>query len=93
MEYNAAQDRTGAVRQDYLARLRASTAGRRCSLEFNQVLSGHQFIFFVHEMEHECQENELADDQARGLYHPTGGICHRSWGNSASTWPRLRMTV
>jgi hypothetical protein len=54
MEYNAAQDRTGAVRQDYLARLRASTAGRRCSLEFNRVLSGHQFIFFVHEMEHEC---------------------------------------
>jgi hypothetical protein len=51
MEYDAAHDRTGAIQQDYLAWLCASTAGRRRSLEFDRVLSGHQFILSVQEME------------------------------------------
>jgi hypothetical protein len=70
MECDSAHDQTGAVWQDYLARLCASTVGRRCSLEFDRVLSGHQFTLSVLETELERQEKELADDQAWGLYPP-----------------------
>jgi hypothetical protein len=52
------------------ARLHASTAGRQHSLEFDQVLSGRWFILSVQEMNVERQEEELADNQARGLYPP-----------------------
>jgi hypothetical protein len=68
MECDAPHDRTGAIRQDYLAWLRASTVGRWCSVEFDRVLSGHRFILSMHEMELECQEKLLVDDQAWGLY-------------------------
>jgi hypothetical protein len=72
MGYDAAHDRTRAIRQDYLARLHASTTDRQCTLEFNQILNGHRFILSVQEMEHGRQEKELVDDQVRGFYPPDG---------------------
>jgi hypothetical protein len=52
--------------------VRASTASRRCSLEFSRVLSGCQFILFVKEADLERQEDKLAKDKARGLNPPDG---------------------
>jgi hypothetical protein len=72
MECDVAHDRAGAVRQDYHARLCASIAYWRRSLEFNRVLSGRQFILSVQEINLERQEKELNNDQARGLYPPDG---------------------
>jgi hypothetical protein len=35
-------------------------------------MSGHRFILSVQEINLECQERELVDDLARGLYPPDG---------------------
>jgi hypothetical protein len=72
MECDAAHDRPRVVRQDYHARLRATTAGWRRSLEFDRVLSGCWFSLSVQETDLERREEELADDQARGLYPSDG---------------------
>jgi hypothetical protein len=42
-------DQAMTVQQDYWARLRASIVGHRRSLDFHQVLSGHQFTLSVQE--------------------------------------------
>jgi hypothetical protein len=47
MECDATHDWAGAVLQFYRAKLRASRASRPCSLEFDWVLGGHQFILSV----------------------------------------------
>jgi hypothetical protein len=44
--------------------MRASTTGRQCSLEFDQVLSGCLFILSMQEMDLERQEEKLVEDQA-----------------------------
>jgi hypothetical protein len=49
MECDAKRDRAMTVQQDYWARLRASIAGHRRSLDFHRVLSGHQFTLSVQE--------------------------------------------
>jgi hypothetical protein len=41
MEFDGKCDRAEAVRQDYQARLHASTIDYRCSFNFDQVLMGH----------------------------------------------------
>jgi hypothetical protein len=48
--------------------LRASTAGQQRSLDFDQILSGLQFILSVQESDLERQEEMLAVEQAQGLY-------------------------
>jgi hypothetical protein len=58
------------VQGDYLSRLRTFTVGRWCSLEFDQVLSGRQFILSVQEVDLEHQDERLTADQVRGL-HPS----------------------
>jgi hypothetical protein len=68
MECDVAHDRAGAIKQDYQARLCASIAYWRRSLEFNRVLSGRRFSLSVQEIDLEHQEKELANDQARGMY-------------------------
>jgi hypothetical protein len=55
MEYDVANNQTGAVQQDYLAQLHDSTTGQRCSLEFDRVLSAHWFILSSQETELEHQ--------------------------------------
>jgi hypothetical protein len=72
IECDAKHDRTGAIQQDYRAKVHTSIASQRCSLEFNRVLSGCQFILSVQETDLECQEEKLAEDQARGLCPPDG---------------------
>jgi hypothetical protein len=72
MECDAVRDRAGATQQDNWARLRASTASWRCSLELDRVLSGHRFILSVQETDLERQKEKLAQDQVRGLYRPDG---------------------
>jgi hypothetical protein len=49
MECDATLDRDGVVEHDYHARLRASTASRRCSLEYGRVLSRRRFVPSVQE--------------------------------------------
>jgi hypothetical protein len=68
MECDAKCDQAEAVRWDYRARMSASIVGCRCSLDFDQVLRGHQFILTVREMDLEWREEKLAEEQARGLY-------------------------
>jgi hypothetical protein len=47
MECDGECDRAEAIRQDYLARVRAFTAGCRRSLDFYRVLEGHRFFHSV----------------------------------------------
>jgi hypothetical protein len=72
MECDTTHDRAGVIKHDYCAQLHASTASRRHSLEFDWVLSGRRFVLSMQEIDPERQEEELADDQARGLYPPDG---------------------
>jgi hypothetical protein len=47
MECDATHDQVASVRGDYLSRLCTFTTGWRHSLEFDQVLSGCQFVLSV----------------------------------------------
>jgi hypothetical protein len=67
-EGDAECDRAEAVRHDYRARMRASTADCQRSLDFDRVLRGCQFILTVQGTDHERREEKLAEEQARGLY-------------------------
>jgi hypothetical protein len=49
MECDTEHDRVKGVHQDHRARLCASTAGQRHSIDFDRVLSGRQFTLFVRE--------------------------------------------
>jgi hypothetical protein len=68
MECDTEHDRAEAVRQDYRARLHGSTIGHQHSLDFDWVLSGHQFILSMREMDLEWREEKLAEEPARCLY-------------------------
>jgi hypothetical protein len=70
MEYDAIHDQVVSVRGDYLSRLCTFTAGRRRSLEFDQVLSGRQFILSAQEADLKHREERLTADQVWGL-HPS----------------------
>jgi hypothetical protein len=62
MECDVERDRAEAIRQDYQARLHASTASRRRFLDFDRVLSGCQFILSVREMDLEWREERLDEE-------------------------------
>jgi hypothetical protein len=64
MECDGECDQAEAIRQDYLARVRTFTAGCRRSLDFDQVLEGHQFFLSVQETDFERREEKLAEEQA-----------------------------
>jgi hypothetical protein len=68
MECDTECNRAEAIRQDNWARMRASTAGCRCSLDFDRVLRGCQFILTVKETDLEWREEKLAEEQAWGLH-------------------------
>jgi hypothetical protein len=68
MECDGECDRAKAVWQDYLARVRAFTAGCSRSVDFDRVLEGHWFFLYVQEMDLEWQEDKLIEEQAQGLY-------------------------
>jgi hypothetical protein len=68
IEYDWAE----AVRQDYRARMRASTAGFQHSLDFDLVLRGRQFILTVWETDLERREEKLVEEQEGGLYSFNG---------------------
>jgi hypothetical protein len=68
MECDTECDRVEAVRQDYQAKMRASTTSCRHSLDFDRVLRGRQFILSVRRMDLERWEEKLAKEQAWGLY-------------------------
>jgi hypothetical protein len=51
MECDTECERAEAVRQDYRARIRASTTSCQHSLDFDRVLRGRQFILTVWEMD------------------------------------------
>jgi hypothetical protein len=64
MECNIEHDQAKAIRQDYWARLCASTASHRCSLDFHRVLCECQFILFMRETDLEWWEEKLVEEQA-----------------------------
>jgi hypothetical protein len=68
MEGDAECERAEAVRQDYRARIRASTTSCQHSLDFDRVLRGRQFILTVWEMDLKQWENRLVEEQVWGLY-------------------------
>jgi hypothetical protein len=89
MECDAIHDQVSFFRGDYLSRLRTFIAGRWCSLEFDQVLSGRQFILPMQEANLEHREERLTMDQARASNLLSGGTCRQSWENSGSAWSGL----
>jgi hypothetical protein len=48
--------------------MRTSTTSCWCSLDFDRVFRGHQFILTTWGMNLEWQEEKLAEEQAQGLY-------------------------
>jgi hypothetical protein len=68
MECDTECDWVEAIWQDNWARMRASTAGCRRSLDFDRVLRGRQFILTVQETDLEWREEKLAEEQAWGLH-------------------------
>jgi hypothetical protein len=62
MECDTGHDWAVAVQQVYQARLHASTASHQRSLDFNRVLSGHQFTLSVQEMDLERWEEKLVEE-------------------------------
>jgi hypothetical protein len=68
MESDTECDWVKTVRQDYRARMHASSTSCWRSLDFDQVLRGRQFILTVQETDLEKREEKLAEEQARGLY-------------------------
>jgi hypothetical protein len=70
MECNTIYDQVASFWGDYPPRLRTFTAGRRCSMEFDLVLSGRQFILSVQEVDLERREERLTADQVWCL-HPS----------------------
>jgi flavoprotein len=72
MECDDECDRAEVVQQDYLARMRAFTAGCRHSLDFSQVLEGRRFFLSMQETDLERREEKLAEEQACGLYSFNG---------------------
>jgi hypothetical protein len=68
MECDGECDQAEAIRQDYLARVRAFIVGYLCSLNFGQVLEGCRFFLSMQETDLEWREEKLAEKQARGLY-------------------------
>jgi hypothetical protein len=92
MECNTEHNQAAAVQQDYRARLHATTAGRWCSLDFDRVLSGCQFILSVQEVNLEQQEEKLAEELVRDLYPLVGRdlLAELEWLHSVAGVERER---
>jgi hypothetical protein len=67
MECDAECNRAKAIWEDYWARMCASIASCRHSLDFDRVLRGRQLILTVQEKDLERREEKLAEEQAHGL--------------------------
>jgi hypothetical protein len=68
MECDTECNRAEAIWQDNRARMRASTADCRRSLDFDRGLRGCQFILTVQETDLEWREEKLAEEHAWGLH-------------------------
>jgi hypothetical protein len=74
MECDTEWDWAKVVRWDYRDKMRASTAGCRRSLDFDQVLRGRQFILTAREMTLNDGRRSWLRNRHMSLIPSTGGI-------------------
>jgi hypothetical protein len=72
MDLNIACTEVEAARQEYRARLHASSSSSKHSIKSNQMLVERQILLSLQETYMEVHEVKLAEEQARGL-HPFDG--------------------